>query len=347
MRGDELAALLSEPPAWMESEGPGTDLAVSTRVRLARNLAGHRFPSLADNAERRDICAAVRAAARDAAPSLRALDLRDLPERARGILVEKFLISPQMAAQGSGTLLLFDADVSAMVNEEDHVRLQCILPGLDLQRAYARLDAIDDALEQRLDVAFSERFGYLTASPSNAGTGMRASAMLHLPALAVSGALGRVFEGLRGLGVTARGIYGEGTDAAGAIFQISNEVTLGAGERDLLAKIEGVVRTLADRERAAREELLRTAYDAVVDRIWRAYGVLKTARSIGYGEAAELLSLVRWGSCERILPEIARTTLNGLLSRIGSAGLGRAGDDASANRLRATLLRETFAACPY
>ena len=346
MTNDELTTLLSEPPAWMVREGPGADLSISTRVRLARNLAGHRFPLQADDAERRAICSAVCAAAREAAPALHALDLSEVSERARGILVEKYLISPQMAAQGGGTLLLFDSDVSAMVNEEDHVRLQCILPGLDLQRAHARLDAIDDALERHLDIAFSERFGYLTASPSNVGTGMRASAMLHLPALAIGGALGRVFEGLRGLGVTARGIYGEGSDAAGAIFQISNEVTLGSSERDLLAKVEGVIRTLADRERAAREELLRTAYDAVVDRIWRAYGTLKTARSIGYGEAAELLSLVRWGSCERILPEIARTTLNGLLSRIGSAGLERVGDEASANRLRATLLRETFAPYP-
>ncbi|TAM56281.1 ATP--guanido phosphotransferase [bacterium] len=347
MNGEELTALLSEPPAWMAREGPGADLAVSTRVRFARNLAGHRFPGLAGAGECGAVDRAIRVAALAAAPALRAVALPDLSERARGILVEQFLISPQMAACGTGSLLLFDTDVSAMVNEEDHLRLQCILPGLDLQSAYARLDAADDALEARLDFAFSERWGYLTASPSNVGTGMRASAMLHLPGLAIGGKLARVFEGLRGLGVTARGIYGEGTDAAGAIFQISNEVTLGVSERDLLAKVEGVVRTLAERERSAREELLRTAYDAVVDRIWRAYGTLKTARSSTYGEAAELLSLVRWGSRERILPGIASTTLNSLLSRIGSAGLARAGDEASANRLRATLLRETFAAYPW
>jgi len=346
LKKEELTALLCEPQAWMERDGPGGDLAISTRIRFARNLKGYRFPSAASPEELHVVRESIRTTAAHVTPSLRVVDLEDVTPRARHILVEKFLISPQMAAGGTGSLLLFDEDVSAMVNEEDHLRLQCIVAGLDLQTAYARLDALDDALEERLDFAFSERWGYLTACPSNVGTGLRASVMLHLPALAISGALTAVFEGLKGLGVTARGIYGEGTDAAGAIFQISNQVTLGVGERDLLAKVEGVARTLSERERSAREHLLRTAHDAVVDRIWRAFGTLKTARSISYGEAAELLSLVRWGSRERILPEIARPTLNGLLSRIGAAGLGRPGDDASANRLRATLLRETFARYP-
>jgi len=357
VRPQELAALLREPMAWMEGDGPCGGLVISTRVRFARNLAGRRFPSVAGEQERRDVEAMLFDAARDVLPGARTVSLGEVSERARAILVEKFLISPQLAAGASGALVLFDGDASGMVNEEDHLRLQCILPGLDLQGAFARAEALDDALESRLDFAFSERWGYLTSCPSNAGTGMRASVMLHLPALAVSGALPRVFEGLAGLGVTARGIYGEGTDAAGAVFQISNQATLGAAERELLAKVEGVARSLIEREGAAREDLLQTARDAVVDRIWRAFGTLKTARAMGYGEAAELLSLVRWGSHERILPEIARSTLNALLYRIGPAALGgvanegsssaaSTGGNASANRLRATLLREAFSAYP-
>jgi len=282
----------------LQVEGTEGDVAVSSRVRLARNLRDIPFPTAMRNRDAQIVLAQVEAAfvtLPDAARYVR-IYMSEIPNFARHILVEKHLISPSLAENRAGAVFLRDDEaVSLMVNEEDHLRLQVFAPGLALQEAHREADHIDDLLAAHLDIAFDAQYGFLTACPTNVGTGMRASVMLHLPALTLTRVLGQVVEAVQKVGLVVRGIYGEGTEAEGNLYQISNQVTLGLSEGELLENLLGIARQVIEQERRARDVLLRENRVVLEDRIYRSYGVLTSARRITTREAMECISDVLLG----------------------------------------------------
>ena len=305
-----MEAVLDRPIGpWQAEPAPSGDVAVSSRVRLARDVAGLPMPKRMQSTD----VAALLAQVAEAASQLPAdfghfalQPLQALGPLERQVLVEKHLISPQHAEEAKGALLVrADEQVSAMVLEEDHLRLQALAPGLQLGAVWQLASRFDDALERTLTWAFSERFGYLTACPTNLGTAMRASVMLHLPALRWTERIGPLLTGLAKVGVLARGLYGEGSSAVGDLFQISNQVSLGTPEQELAEHLEGVAREIVAHERSAREALLAGHRDAVEDRVWRALGILTHARLLSSAEALQLLSDVRMGVALHLLPDLA------------------------------------------
>lgn len=347
-----IEKLLDDPlHFWMSGGGPHGDIALSSRIRLARNLVGMPFPNRADL----DQLAAVVDQMRKSVNTLSNADghsysfivLDQLSPLERAVLVEKHIISPNHSQQAENRALMIrdDAGVSIMVNEEDHLRIQCLTPGLDLAAAEALANRIDDALEAKNNFAFNENLGYLTACPTNLGTGLRASTMLHLPALVLTQQINRLVAAATQLGMTVRGLYGEGTEAIGNIFQVSNQLTLGYNEQEIVDNLQGVVIQIIDQERAARQALLENSRDAITDRVWRSYGVLRYARSISGNEALAMLSEVRLGVDLKIIddtrPEIfnellVRTRPNFLQKMAGEREL----DSSSRDRLRAQIIRD-------
>lgn len=334
---------------WLTAEGPAADVALSTRVRLARNLAGELFPTLMDEAAAERVLAAVAQALEGLAAEAGPVEfhrLRDLPPLERQALVERHLISPELArvADRAAVVLRGDEAVSVMVNEEDHLRIQVLVPGLQLEAAWELANRVDDALEQRLDYAFSQRYGYLTSCPTNTGTGMRASVMMHLPGLVMAGQAGQLFQALSKVGIAVRGLYGEGSEALANIFQVSNQVTLGQSEREILVNLQGVCRQLIDRERTARQRLLQSRRHRLEDRAWRAWGVLSSARVISTREAMALLSDLRLGIDLGIIPGVPPRVFNELVVRISPALLqlaeGRGLPPHQRDVRRADIIRE-------
>ena len=304
-----LEAVLASPiGSWQRGEAPAADVAVSTRVRLARNLADLPFPPRMQPADRAALLGRVRESIGGVPGDLGAFVLAEMSELSpldRQVLVEKHLISPQHAQQGQGALLLReDEQLSAMVLEEDHIRLQALFPGLQCGQALELAGRLDDGLEAHCDWAFSERLGYLATCPTNLGTGMRASVMLHLPALCWTGRIDHLLAGLGKVGIVARGLYGEGTASAGNLFQLSNQTTLGTSETELAAHLDAVAREVVARERSAREALLAERRALVEDRVWRAYGIMTNARLLTSAEAMQLLSDMRLGSDMQVLPRL-------------------------------------------
>lgn len=336
---------------WLVGEGPAGDVALSTRVRLARNLADVAFPPRMDGEAAGRVTAAVEAALADLTGEVGPVDfyrLGEVPPLERRALVEKHLISVQLARQAdwAGVVLRPDESVSVMVNEEDHLRIQCLCPGLQVEKAWELAERVDDALERRLSFAYSPRLGYLATCPTNTGTGLRASVMMHLPGLVMSGKAGSLFNALSRVGVAVRGLYGEGSDGAGNIFQISNQVTLGSAEREVLGNLRGVGEQVVDRERAARKRMHRERKDELEDRVWRAYGILTTARSIASREALAHLSDLRLGADLGVLPQVEPRVFNELLVRTSPAFLqvaeGRELSPAGRDALRAALIRQVI-----
>lgn len=275
------------------------NIGISTRVRLARNLAGMPFPRLLDSEARyrvlKRVADAYEAGIGSGLGEYRVIDMAKISKNRAKIFAEMRLISPEFAegAFGSGLILTNDNSVSIMINEEDHIRIQVILEGVQLERAYELAGRIDDALNRELVFAYDERLGYLTECPTNLGTGMRASVMLHLPAMRSFGSINGFIESLPRLGFTVRGAYGEASKAVGALFQISNQVTLGITEEAATQNLRAIAGQIIEREAAERKELLKSP--AEVDRIWRSLGILKTARLMSGEEALELASNLRLG----------------------------------------------------
>jgi len=299
--------LLNEQPAagaWRrraESPPPTPRIVMSSRVRLARNLRGERFPDWATAEQRAAVLLKVGPAAALATgrPDARLVSMDAVDALRLDMMVEQSVISRDLADRGAGAGVVFaregDGCVSVMINEEDHIRIQAIAPGLALSRAWEIADACDTRLERLVPYAFSERLGYLTACPSNLGTGMRASVMVHLPGLRTTGELDDVIRGLERLRFTVRGIGGEGSAAAGHRFQISNQGTLGMDERAVIAGLERVAAEVARQETLARKRALRDTPLIVVDCIARALAILQNARLIQADEALDCLSAVRMG----------------------------------------------------
>ncbi|AHM55455.1 putative ATP:guanido phosphotransferase [Peptoclostridium acidaminophilum DSM 3953] len=285
---------------WLELDGAESEVVISSRIRLARNFSGYNFTNKLKPEEAESIIKEVEnaiiygtSAIRDDFKSLRMAEIDKLE---KGILLEKHLISRDIAkSELSAALVKDDETVSIMVNEEDHIRIQALFPGFRLDDAWDIADKIDDLLEERVGYAFDERLGYLTACPTNVGTGMRASIMMHLPALVELGYIDGVLKAANQIGLAVRGIYGEGSQAKGSIFQISNQLTLGRKEEEILGNIKGLSKQLISKELEARSFLHKNHGMKFEDKIYRSLGILKSARTIDSNEAMNLLSNVKLG----------------------------------------------------
>ncbi len=282
-----------------------SDIVVSTRIRLARNLAGIPFPnalaSTADVTEK--IKNALLGSNSTLAKDFDFINLDNTPSVRKQAMAEEHLISPVMCeGKGKSVLINKDKTMSIMLMEEDHIRLQVILSGLALDEAYSLASKVDDVLEENLTYAFDNDFGYLTACPTNTGTGMRASVMLHLPALTMTDNISRVISSAASLGIEVRGLYGEGTKAYGNLYQISNKMTLGISEQQSIEKLKDIVKQLTEMETKARKALKDNNSDALADKLYRSYGILKYARCMSSAEAKSLLSDVMLGQNMGILP---------------------------------------------
>lgn len=289
---------------WMSMDGPESDVVLSSRIRLARNLRGLKFPLRSTDAESKAVLTKIEQTALgliDSDSSLlrgaRWTRVESLSPIDRQVLVERHLVSPQYVQEPSnrGVLIGADETVSVMANEEDHLRIQTIVAGLRLRDALSLASRVDDMLEVSLDYEFSERLGYITACPTNVGTGMRASVMLHLPALAMANRLQGMLQAVSRVGFAVRGLYGEGTESIGNIVQLSNQVTLGCTEEEIADNLTSMTLQLIEQERSAREALGRDLRTQLEDKVHRAYGILANARILSSHETMGLLSDVKLG----------------------------------------------------
>lgn len=303
---------------WMKGGGPEPDIVISSRVRIARNVRTHPFPLLATNQQAREVQDMVRqVVVSDGGEQLGEhafLPLDELSDLQKRVLVEKHLISPALANESrGGAVILSDSEaVSIMVNEEDHLRIQCLKPGFQLKETWELANRIDDWFESRLEYAYDEKKGYLTSCPTNVGTGIRASVMMHLPALVITQQMNRILNAITQVGLAVRGIYGEGSEATGNLFQVSNQITLGQTEEEIIDNLHNVARQLTDHERAARHKLMQESRLRILDRISRSYGILCHAVVIDSKEAAQRLSDVRLGFDLGLLASVNAGTLNEL-----------------------------------
>jgi len=319
-----LHGLLERHGGWMES-GPAEGPVVSSRVRLARNLRETTFPGWASKEVRNRVWNEVVLAFDQFEKSEAFLRWRmdELDPLERELLFERHLISGELAEhkEGSGVFVSEDECRAVMVNEEDHIRLQSLQPGLSLQEALTAAEALDDALEQNLSYAFSSKLGYLTACPSNLGTGMRASVMLHLPGLVLTEEVKPVINAVSKIGLAVRGLWGEGSEAAGHMFQISNQITLGKTESEIIEHLEQIVLEVIDHEKNARQRLMDDQEIKVHDHVGRAYGILANAALMSSGEALDLLSAIRLGVDIGLLPDMKRRDIDQLFIQIHPAHL--------------------------
>ena len=339
---------LAPPNDAARREGPHSRIVLSSRVRLARNLKGMAFPGWAKKAERIRILEQIR-------PCVMALpqmgecfseSMDNLTLLDKNILVERHLISREHAAKNAGSGLVINREESlcVMINEEDHLRMQALRPGLQLKQAWHALDQVDTRLEKKLEFAFSPEMGYLTACPTNIGTGIRVSAMLHLPGLVLAEQINQIIQAVNKLGLAVRGLYGEGTEALGNVFQVSNQMTLGESESDIVERLNKVLLQIIEHEENARATLLEKKPKTVYNHIGRAYGILANAHSISSKETMNLLSLMRMGIDLAMFPDLDRALVDELFITTQPNHLQRRfSDKLSAEErdlLRADMLRE-------
>lgn len=327
---------------------PDSDVILCSRARLARNIQGYPFVGRSNTQQRLEVLLLAKKAILGAKldDTVLWVELNHATPRDRQLLVERHLISRHLAASASpcGVAVSGDESLAIMINEEDHLRMQVLLPGRQVARCFERANQVDDALERGLTYAFSDRFGYLTACPTNVGTGLRLGVMVHLPALKLTNELERLQRASRDLNLAVRGFYGEGSETTGDFYQISNQVTLGEPESQLLAEFdEVIVPRLIEYERAARRSLLERNPRHLDDRIHRALGVLSRARLLGENEAMKLLSRVRLGACLGRVPGLTTAAIDRLFPQIQSAHLqqsaGEALCDEDLSAARADLVR--------
>ncbi len=311
-----ITSLLSTPSELTDTASSKCPIVLMTRIRLARNLAGRSFPGWSREAQRAEVLEVCREALADTAPMKRSIKaaVSELTDLQKQILVERHLISRELSGSkdGAGVVINKDQTVSVMINEEDHLRIQVLRAGFQLKKAWSVINALDSELEERLDYAYSPKLGYLTACPTNLGTGMRASAMMHLPALVISGQMEKVVRAVNQLGMVVRGLFGEGSDASGSIFQISNQTTLGESEEEIIKRLGSVLESIIEHELNARAKLLETDAPKLHDKIGRAYGILQNSHLLTSTEAMNLLSLLRLGIDLNVFPEACRTVIDRL-----------------------------------
>ncbi len=343
----QLDDLTRQSGEWMRGSGPESDIVISSRVRLARNLADFPFISRTtlQDRERIEKILHERVAAIAGESEMLYLDLSKLEQVDRQLLVERHLISREHAeAQGARAVAIDCGEkFSLMINEEDHLRIQVMKSGLDLDSVWEQINHIDDLIEEKVTYAFHERLGYLTACPTNVGTGMRVSVMLHLPALVITRQIDKVFRSLQKISLAVRGLYGEGSQAMGDFYQISNQVTLGLSEADLIRRVSDIVPVIIDYERQARDFLVKESHENLHDRVSRAYGILRTAQTISPEETMHLLSSVRMGVNLGLISDLNIPAINELFIRTQPAHLqkltGSDMDPSDRNIERARYLR--------
>lgn len=345
-----IDSLLSTPSELIDGTSSKSAIVLMTRVRLARNLSGHSFPGWAEPDERADIVEICRNAVVAAPPMKKghAYYIAELDELSRQILVERHLVSRELtgAKEGAGVVISNDQSVSVMINEEDHLRIQVLRAGFQLKKTWATVNDLDSMLEQSLDFAFDSTLGYLTACPTNLGTGMRASVMMHLPALVISNQMEKIVRAVNQLGMVVRGLFGEGSDASGSIFQISNQTTLGESEEEIIKRLQAVLQSIIEHEENARERLLETEGPKLFDKIGRAYGILQNSHLLSSSEAMNLLSLIRLGVDLKLFPAANRATVDRLFIETQPGHLQYAQkaqfEPAQRDLLRAGRLRDEF-----
>ncbi|MDR3456111.1 MAG: protein arginine kinase [Verrucomicrobiae bacterium] len=344
----DIHAFLCSPAESTHRHGPHDRIVISSRVRLARNLRGSAFPGWAKKPERVKVFETIQPAVSslvdmkdsffEAMDNFTALD--------KQILVERHLISREHAAKnvGSGLVLNRDETFCVMINEEDHLRMQALRPGLQLRQAWNAIDTFDSALEKKLDFAFDSELGYLTACPTNLGTGIRVSAMLHLPGCVLDEQINPIIQSVNKLGLAVRGLYGEGTEALGNIFQVSNQMTLGETESVIVERLEKVLAQIIEHEQNARERLLEKKPKVVFNHIGRAYGILANAHSISSKETMNLLSLLKLGVDMSLFPGADRALVDELFLTTQPAHLQKQLSDKltaeERDLLRADMLRD-------
>ncbi len=328
---------------WYLGVGEQSDIVVSTRIRLARNLNEYPFPNKLNTKSRTALNNIIKDAVEtDNKFDLRFVEMKSLARFEAASMAERHIISPEFASDADGRALLIskDEDICIMLNEEDHIRIQIMKSGFALDEAYQVADEIDDLLGSKLEYAFDERIGYLTQCPTNLGTGMRASVMLHLPALTMNGQIHKLINTISKLGLTFRGAFGEGTKATGDMYQLSNQITLGISEEFAIRNLKAITLQLCASERAAREELLKSI--DTEDAIYRAYGTLKWARLLSTQELMDNLSLVRLGSVAGKI-SVPIETLNELMISMQPASINVMAaqklDEKERDTIRATKVR--------
>jgi protein arginine kinase len=346
-----ISSLIESPSELTDLASSKTAIVLMTRIRLARNIAGHSFPGWAKAGQREEIFQACRTALSATSQMKRGLNvsITELSDLERQILVERHLISRELsgAKTGAGVAISKDQAFSVMMNEEDHLRIQVLRSGFNLKKAWSSINELDTALEDHLDFAFSPTLGYLTACPTNLGTGMRASAMMHLPALVISNQMEKVVRAVNQLGMVVRGLFGEGSDASGSIFQISNQTTLGESEEEIIKRLSSVLQSIVEHELNAREKLLEADAGKLLDKIGRAYGILQNSHLLSSSEAMNLLSLIRLGVDLGAFPDGNRCVIDRLFIEAQPGHLQHAqkGEFEPSQRdvLRAARLRSEFA----
>jgi protein arginine kinase len=343
-----LSEFLVSPAETARRRGPHDRIVMSSRVRLARNLKDGIFPGWAKKPERVRVLELIRPAVENLPELQQAFSetMDNLSQLDKQILVERHLISREHANRnaGSGLVVNRDETLCLMINEEDHLRMQALRPGLQLRQAWQAIDRLDSELEQKLLYSFSNELGYLTACPTNLGTGIRVSAMLHLPGLVLAEQINPIIQSVNKLGLAVRGLYGEGTEALGNVFQVSNQMTLGESESTIVERLEKVLAQIIEHEENARATLLEKKAKMVFNHIGRAYGILANAHSISSKETMNLLSLLRLGIDSGLFPGVDRSLADELFIVTQPAHLQRQhAEKLSAEErdlLRADMLRE-------
>lgn len=348
----QLSEYLNRTGTWLAGQGPEGDIVMSSRIRLARNLEGHKFLHQISENEKAEIERYLYERLKNlpVQQSLHYFRLDKLDAIDRLLLVERHLVSKEHAS-GNGARGVFvteNESMSIMVNEEDHLRVQALHAGLQLEQTWLEINDLDSAIEERVNYAFSSKFGYLTCCPTNVGTGMRASVMLHLPALVMTKQITKVFESVAKIGLAVRGLFGEGTYASGDFYQISNQLTLGKAEIGIVENIGSVVPQIVRYERTVRDTLVSQSKELLEDRVWRAYGLLENARVISSEETLDLLSAVRLGVNLGMIDRLDTGTVNALFILTQPAHLQKLHkkrlDTASRDKARADFIRERLSA---
>lgn len=343
-----LDDLINHTSEWLKGTGDHSNIVMSSRVRLARNFEHKPFPNKASKKELNDILTIVEKAMKKIAyfKSSTLFRMADLDNVSKQFLIERHLMSHEHASNPEGKALIVSEEevLSVMVNEEDHLRIQVMKSGFDLKETWKVSNAIDDAFSKEIDFAFTMNWGYLTACPTNTGTAMRGSVMLHLPALVMTKQINKVLAAISKLNFASRGFYGEGTQASGNFYQISNQVSLGQSEDDVIQNIDGLIRQVIEQEEQARQALLLQNKNMLEDKIFRSFGTLRSAHIISSQETVELLSMLRLGVDLNIIIDIDRKTINELFIMIQPAHLqkieGKKLSASDRDAKRANLIRQ-------
>ncbi len=349
-----LHNILTESGEWLSGDGPQSHIVISSRVRLARNLRNFAFPGWAKKADRIAVLECVKPQVESLPEMADAYSAysQDLSALEKQVLVERHLVSREHAAKGIGSAVVMNRKqtLSVMINEEDHLRIQGIRSGLQLKNVFKLVDKVDTALGEKLDFAFHQQYGFLTACPTNVGTGMRASAMMHLPGLVLSEQINQVIQAVNKVGLAVRGLYGEGTEALGNLFQISNQITLGEKEEEILTRLNKVIEQILQHEVNARASLLEKKPVLLLDNIGRAFGILRHAHSMASKEALNLLSCLKLGTDLGFFPDDGRLIVDQLFMETQPAHLQKSSQQKlqaeERDTLRADIIRTKLAKFP-